>query len=635
MSSPAAPVPSAHPAHAPTAALVLGALGVVFGDIGTSPLYALKECFSAEHGIDPTPENVLGLLSLITWSMAWVIAYKYLSVMMRADNNGEGGILALLALALRGIHDQPRMRWFVIMLGIFGAAMFYGDSMITPAISVLSAVEGLEVATPVFAHWVIPVTIAILTALFLIQRRGTASVGTFFGPVTLVWFASIGAVGIWRISGNPEVLAAANPSHAIFFLLTNPLLGFLVLGAVFLALTGGEALYADMGHFGKRPIRIAWFGLVMPALLLNYYGQGAFVLADPAGLKNPFYLMLPPWGVLPMVVLATAATVIASQAVISGAFSMTRQAIQLGYIPRLEILHTSSRAIGQIYVPFVNWTLFVSVILLVLGFRSSGSLANAYGIAVSATMVIECLLAMVVARQLWKWSPLATWGILGSMLAVDLAFFASNATKFLSGGWFPLLIGAACFTLLVTWKRGRALLGRRLAEQGIPLEPFLESLALSPPQRVEGTAIFMTGSASTVPSALLHNLKHNKVLHERVVFLTVVTHDVPLVPPEDRVQLTRLGEGFWKLEAWYGFKEQPDVQDILDACRIRYGLAFEPMETSFFLSRETIVCAGERPGMATWRDHLFAWMNRNATRATDFFNIPINRVVELGTHVDI
>ncbi len=635
MSSPAAPVPSAHPAHAPTAALVLGALGVVFGDIGTSPLYALKECFSPEHGIDPTPENVLGLLSLITWSMAWVIAYKYLSVMMRADNNGEGGILALLALALRGIHDRPRMRWFVIMLGIFGAAMFYGDSMITPAISVLSAVEGLEVATPVFAHWVIPVTIAILTALFLIQRRGTASVGTFFGPVTLLWFASIGAVGIWRISGNPEVLAAANPSHAIFFLLTNPLLGFLVLGAVFLALTGGEALYADMGHFGKRPIRIAWFGLVMPALLLNYYGQGAFVLADPAGLKNPFYLMLPSWSVLPMVVLATAATVIASQAVITGAFSMTRQAIQLGYIPRLEILHTSSRAIGQIYVPFVNWTLFVSVILLVLGFRTSGSLANAYGIAVSATMVIECLLAMVVARQLWKWSPLATWGILGSMLAIDLAFFASNATKFLSGGWFPLLIGAACFTLLVTWKRGRTLLGRRLAEQGIPLEPFLESLALSPPQRVEGTAIFMTGSAATVPSAFLHNLKHNKVLHERVVFLTVVTHDVPLVPPEDRVQLKRLGEGFWKLEAWYGFKEQPDVQDILDACRIRYGLAFEPMETSFFLSRETIVCAGERPGMATWRDHLFAWMNRNATRATDFFNIPINRVVELGTHVDI
>jgi KUP system potassium uptake protein len=373
----------------------------------------------------------------------------------------------------------------------------------------------------------------------------------------------------------------------------------------------------------------------MPALLLNYFGQGAFVIANPAGVKNPFYLMLPEWGTLPMVVLATAATVIASQAVITGAFSMTRQAIQLGYIPRLEILHTSSRAIGQIYVPFVNWLLFVAVVLLVLGFRTSGNLANAYGIAVSATMVIECLLAMVVAKRLWNWSPLATWGIVGAMLLVDLSFFASNAAKFLSGGWFPLLMGMGCFTLLVTWKRGRMLLSRRLAEQGIPLEPFLASLALSPPHRVPGTAIFMTGDSATVPSALLHNLKHNKVLHERVVFLTVITHDVPVVPVEDRVQLKRVGDGFWKVEAWYGFKQQPDVQEILDNCRLRYGLGFEPMDTSFFLSRETIVAAGERPGMATWRDHLFAWMNRNATRVTDFFNIPINRVVELGTHVDI
>ncbi len=635
MSDTAAEVPQPLAPRLPTAALVLGALGVVFGDIGTSPLYALKECFSPEHGIAPTRENVMGLLSLITWSMAWVIAYKYLSVMMRADNDGEGGILALLALALRGLHHEPVKRWYVVMLGIFGAAMFYGDSMITPAISVLSAVEGLEVATPVFSRWVVPATVAILTALFLIQRHGTARVGTYFGPVTGLWFLCLGAVGIWRIGENPAILAAANPLHAVEFLAANPLLGFLVLGAVFLALTGGEALYADMGHFGKRPIRIAWFGLVMPALLLNYFGQGAFVLANPAGVKNPFYLMLPGWALLPMVALATAATVIASQAVISGAFSVTRQAIQLGYIPRLEILHTSSRAIGQIYVPFVNWTLFVAVLLLVLGFRTSDSLANAYGIAVAATMVIECLLAMVVARRLWKWSRFATVAVIGSMLVVDLAFLASNAAKFLSGGWFPLAIGAACFTLLVTWKRGRMLLGRRLSEQGIPLEPFLESLALSPPQRVPGTAIFMTGSTATVPSALLHNLKHNKVLHERVVFLTITTHDVPVVPVEDRIQLKRVGEGFWKLEAWYGFKEQPDVQDILEQCRIRHGLPFEPMETSFFLSRETVVCAGERPGMATWRDHLFAWMNRNATRATDFFNIPINRVVELGTHVDI
>ncbi len=633
MSSPATPAPVAT-RHAPAAALVVGALGIVFGDIGTSPLYALRECFSPEHGIAATPENVKGLLSLITWSMAWVIAWKYLGVMMRADNNGEGGILALLSLALRGLHHEPRMRWFVIMLGIFGAAMFYGDSMITPAISVLSAVEGLEIATPVFSRWVIPLTLAILAGLFLVQRHGTGKVGAFFGPVTALWFVAIAIAGVSRIGDHPDILQALNPAHAVGFLLANPLPGFLVLGAVFLALTGGEALYADMGHFGKRPIRIAWFGVVMPALLLNYYGQGAFVLANPAAVKNPFYLMLPDWALLPMVALATAATVIASQAVISGAFSITRQAIHLGYLPRLEILHTSDRQIGQVYVPFINWTLFAAVILLVLGFKTSGSLASAYGIAVSATMVIECALAMVVARRLWNWSPFATFGVLGSMLVIDFAFFASNAAKFLSGGWFPLLIGAGCFTLLVTWKRGRTLLLRRMSEEGIPLEPFLDALAVSPPQTVSGTAIFMTSAPGKVPHALLHNLKHNKVIHERVVFLTVVTHDVPVVPVEDRVQLTRLREGFWQMEAWYGFKEHPDVGQIFESCRRQYGLTFEPMETSFFLSHETIV-AGKRQGMATWRDHLFAWMSRNATRATDFFNIPMNRVVELGTHVDI
>ena len=614
--------------------MAVGALGVVFGDIGTSPLYALKECFSAEHGIAPTPENVKGLLSLITWSMAWVIAFKYLAVMMRADNSGEGGILALLALALRGLHHEPRKRFALVTIGIFGAAMFYGDSMLTPAISVLSAVEGLEIATPVFSKAVIPVTLAILTLLFLIQRHGTASVGALFGPVCALWFLAIGSIGVWRIGDHPDILQALNPSFAFLFLWNNPVPGFLVLGAVFLALTGGEALYADMGHFGKRAIRVAWFGLVMPALLLNYYGQGALVLANPAAVKNPFYLMLPSWAVLPMVALATAATVIASQAVISGAFSITRQGISLGYIPRLAITHTSSREIGQIYVPFVNWTLFAAVIVLVVGFRTSDSLANAYGIAVAATMVIECVLAMVVAHRLWKWPPLATLGIIGSMLAIDLAFFASNAAKFLSGGWFPLVIGAAIFTVMVTWKRGRTLLQRRLAEQGIPLEAFVGALAAEPPHRVPGTAIFMTSTLETVPSALLHNLKHNKVLHERVIFLTIVTHDVPMVPVEDRVQLSRIAEGFWKVEAWYGFKEQPDITQVLDSCRLRYGLGFEPMETSFFLSRETVV-AGDRPGMARWRDKLFAWMTRNATRATDFFNIPINRVVELGTHVDI
>jgi KUP system potassium uptake protein len=634
MSSPASPATPPLTPHASVAALALGAVGVVFGDIGTSPLYALKECFSPEHGIAPTPENVKGLLSIITWSMAWVVAWKYLSVMMRADNDGEGGILALLALALRGLHHEPKKRWYVITLGIFGAAMFYGDSMITPAISVLSAVEGLEIATPLFARWVVPLTLAILTGLFLIQRHGTASVGAFFGPVTVVWFVAIAIAGLSRIGDHPDIIEALNPAQAVAFLVANPAPGFFVLGAVFLVLTGGEALYADMGHFGKRPIRIAWFGLVMPALLINYYGQGAFVLANPAAVKNPFYLMLPSWALLPMVALATAATVIASQAVISGAFSITRQAIHLGYIPRLEILHTSDRQIGQVYVPFINWTLFAAVILLVLGFKSSSSLANAYGIAVSATMVIECALAMVVAHRIWKWRPLATFGVLGSMLLIDFAFFASNAAKFLSGGWFPLLIGAVCFTLLVTWKRGRLLLTRRMSEEGIPIEPFLDALAVSPPQAVSGTAIFMTSAPDKVPHALLHNLKHNKVLHERVVFLTVVTHDVPIVPVEDRVQLKRLRDGFWRMEAWYGFKEHPDIGQIFESCRQQYGLVFEPMETSFFLSRETIV-AGERQGMATWRDHLFAWMSRNATRATDFFNIPINRVVELGTHVDI
>ena len=614
--------------------MAVGALGVVFGDIGTSPLYAFKECFSAEHGIAPSPENVKGLLSLITWSMAWVIAFKYLFVMMRADNSGEGGILALLALALRGLQGKPRQRWLVIMLGIFGAAMFYGDSMITPAITVLSAVEGLAIATPVFGHAAVPTAIAILAVLFFIQRKGTATVGILFGPVMVLWFLALGAIGAWHIAQDPAILAAASPHHAVLFLVANPLPGFLVLGAVFLVLTGGEALYADMGHFGRRPIRLAWFGLVMPALLLNYFGQGAFVLAHPAALKNPFYLMLPAWAVLPMVALATAAAVIASQAVITGAFSMTRQGILLGYIPRLAITHTSSREIGQIYVPFVNWTLFAAVVLLVVGFRTSDHLANAYGIAVAATMVIECVLAMVVARHLWKWSSIATFGLVGSMLAVDLAFFASNAAKFLSGGWFPLVIGAAIFTVMVTWKRGRTLLSRRLAEQGIPLEAFVDALSVEPPHRVPGTALFMTSTLETVPSALLHNLKHNKVLHERVVFLTIVTHDVPVVPVEDRVQLKRLADGFWTAEAWYGFKEQPDIAQVLDSCALRYGLAFDPMETSFFLSHETVV-AGDRPGMARWRDKLFAWMSRNATRATDFFNIPINRVVELGTHVDI
>jgi KUP system potassium uptake protein len=618
-----------------TAALVLGAIGVVFGDIGTSPLYALKEAFSPEHGIPLNPDNVMGILSLIVWSMVWVITIKYLVVMMRADNNGEGGILALLALALRETRGRPRLKWTIIGIGIFGASMFYGDSMITPAISVLSAVEGLEVATPVFGPYVIPITLGVLTGLFVIQRHGTGKVGSFFGPITAVWFISIGALGAMQLAKNPVVLAALKPAFAVDFMFAYPLLGFLVMGAVFLALTGGEALYADMGHFGKRPIRIAWICLVFPALLLNYFGQAAFVLANPAGIRNPFFLMIPDWALYPMVVLATCATVIASQAVISGAFSMTRQAIQLGYIPRLEIMHTSERSIGQIYVPFVNWSLYVAVVLLVLGFQSSSSLANAYGIAVAATMVIECILAMVVARLIWKWKQWMVVLVIGSMLVVDALFLASNAVKFFSGGWFPVLIGAGIFTMLMTWKRGRALMFRRLSEQGIPLKPFLEGLDAHPPTKVQGTAIFMTSTLDTVPHALLHNLKHNKVLHDQTVFLTVVTHDVPRVPAEDRVQFDRVLSGFYRMEAWYGFTEQPDIDEILDSVRMRYGMTFDVMDTSFFLSRETVIPTAETPGMALWRDHLFAWMTRNATRATDFFNIPPNRVVELGTHIEI
>jgi len=618
-----------------TAALVIGAIGVVFGDIGTSPLYALQTAFGPEHGIPLHPDNVMGILSLIVWSMLWVITIKYLFVMMRADNNGEGGILALLALALRETRRYPRLRWTIIGIGIFGAAMFYGDSMITPAITVLSAVEGLEVAAPNVSHFVIPVALGVLAVLFMIQSHGTAKVGAFFGPVMVLWFLAIGALGVYRLAANPAVLNALKPGYAVDFLIAYPLLGFLVLGAVFLALTGGEALYADMGHFGKRPIRIAWLCLVFPALLINYFGQAAFVLANPDAIANPFFRMIPDWGMLPMVGLATCAAVIASQAVISGAFSVTRQAIQLGYVPRLEVLHTSERAIGQIYVPFVNWILFIAVVILVIGFGSATALGNAYGIAVAATMVIECILAMVVARLIWKWSMFMVVVVIGSMLVVDSIFLASNAAKFLSGGWFPLLIGSVVFTLLMTWKRGRALMFRRLTEQGIPLKPFLESLDAHPPQKVSGTAIFMTSNPDSVPHALLHNLKHNKVLHEQTVFLTVVPHDVPFVPAEDRVQFERLVNGFYKLEAWYGFKEQPDIDEILNATRVRYGAAFDVMDTSFFLSHETVIPTSDTPGMALWRDHLFAWMTRNATRATDFFNIPANRVVELGTHIEI
>jgi KUP system potassium uptake protein len=631
----AAPRPHLASQRQSTALLVVGAVGVVFGDIGTSPLYALKTAFSPESGIPLTEPNVFGILSLLVWSMVWVIAFKYLTVMLRADNSGEGGILALLALALRGTERDSRLKWTVVGLGIFGASMFYGDSIITPAISVLSAVEGLEVVTPRLTPYVVPIALVVLTGLFVIQRHGTAKVGAFMGPITALWFAAIGAAGIAQIAAHPSVLLAVNPAHAVGFMEAYPLAGFLVLGAVFLVVTGGEALYADMGHFGKRAIRIGWFCLVMPALLLNYFGQAALVLEAPEAITNPFFLMYPQWALLPMVGLATCATIIASQAVISGAFSITRQAILLGYIPRLEILHTSERSMGQIYVPFVNWMLYVAVVLLVLTFGSSERIAHAYGIAVSATMVTEVLLLAVVAWRLWHWSRTAVVVMIGAMLAVDLTFLASNSAKFASGGWFPMLFGAAIFAMLVTWKRGRTVIRRQMSEQGIALEPFLRHLDAMPPERVSGTAVFMSSTADAVPHALLHNLKHNKVLHERIVFLTIVTHDVPRVPEIDRVQVTPILNGFYEAQAWYGFTEQPDIHEILQLCQARYGMEFDLMDTSFFLSRETVIPMAAPPSMAFWRDHLFAWMNRNATRATDFFNIPANRVVELGTHIEI
>jgi KUP system potassium uptake protein len=635
MSAATLPSEHQHALHQPAALLVLGAIGVVFGDIGTSPLYALKEAFSPHYGIPLSQDNVLGILSLMVWSMVWVITIKYLFVMMRADNSGEGGILALLALALREARDRPRLKWTIISFGIFGAAMFYGDSMITPAITVLSAMEGLQEYSPRLEAYVIPFTIVVIAGLFLIQKHGTAKVGALFGPVMVVWFLSLAVIGATNITRNPAVLAALKPAYAVDFLFAYPVQGFFVLGAVFLTLTGGEALYADMGHFGKRPIRVSWLVLVFPALILNYFGQAACVLYDPEAIKNPFYRMVPAWGVLPMVVLATCASIIASQAVITGAFSMTRQAIQLGYIPRLEIQHTSERAIGQIFMPFVNWILCAAVITLVLGFGSSSALANAYGIAVAATMVIECVLGMIVARLIWKWSLPMVGLVIGGFLVVDAIFLASNAAKFLQGGWFPLLIGAVIFALLMTWKRGRTIMFRKLSEQGIPLEPFLEGLVAHSPQKVQGTAIFLTAQPGSVPHALLHNLKHNKVLHERTVFLSIVAHDVPFVPPEDRVQFEQVIEGFYRIEAWYGFKEQPDIDEILAASKARYDFAFDVMDTSFFLSRDTVVPRSDHPGMAMWRDHVFAWMSRNATRATDFFNIPANRVVELGTHIEI
>jgi len=615
------------------AKLSLGALGIVYGDIGTSPLYALRECFHGPHAIPPTPENVLGVLSLVFWSLIVVISIKYLIFVMRADNRGEGGILALMSLLRPPGRGQHNLRWLLILLGIFGASLLYGDGIITPAISVLSAVEGVGIATPAFANSVEPITIVILIALFFFQRRGTGGVGSVFGPVMLLWFLCIGVLGAAHVLREPRVLGAINPWDAVRLFIDNPGRGFLVLGAVFLVVTGGEALYADMGHFGPKPIRIAWFALVLPSLVLNYFGQGALLLSNPGAAAHPFYGMVPAWALYPLVVLSTVAAVIASQAVISGAFSLTRQAVLLGYCPRVRIDHTSAREIGQIYVPSVNWALMVATIALVLGFRSSSSLAAAYGVAVTTTMAITTILMAVVARERWKWSVVSAAGLAAVFLGPDLAFFAANIVKVPHGGWFPLVVAGSVFTLLTTWRRGREILDERLRGELLPIDIFLVDVGQGKVPRVQGTAIYMSRTSEGVPPTLLHNLKHNKVLHRQIVFLTVITAEQPHVPPEECLEVEELGYGIFRVVARYGFMEEADVPELLGTIRFP-GLDFPPNDTSFFLGKETIF-ATKRPGMAIWRERLFAVMSRNARSATLFFKLPPNRVVELGAQIEI
>ncbi|MFO1424346.1 MAG: potassium transporter Kup [Candidatus Competibacteraceae bacterium] len=613
--------------------LTLAAIGVVYGDIGTSPLYAMRECFDGTHALPPTHDNVLGVLSLIFWALTIVISVKYVTFVMRADNRGEGGILALLALTTRNFKGTAQQRGWLIGLGIFGAALFYGDGVITPAISVLSAVEGLHIATPMLDDYVIPITLVILLALFLIQARGTAQVGAYFGPIMVLWFVVLALLGLINLGREPQVLAALNPSYALRFFSVNQWSGFMVLGAVFLAMTGGEALYADMGHFGKQPIRLAWFALVLPAILLNYLGQGALLLHDPTAVANPFYLLAPSWALYPMVILATLATVIASQAVISGVFSLTRQAAQLGYCPRIAIRHTSDQAIGQIYVPAANWALLLAVIGLVIGFHTSSNLASAYGIAVAITMVITTILVLVLARQVWGWNRFKLGLGVVCFLLVDLAFFSANALKIGHGGWITLLIAAAVFTLMITWKDGRKLLNQRLRESAMPLDIFLQSLTHGSTLRVPGTAVFLTSNPNGVPNALLHNMKHNKVVHERLVLLTVTPEEIPRLEDRERVTVHDLGHNTWRIVVRYGFIENPDLPHALALCE-PHGLSFEMMDTTFFLGRATLIPT-TRAGMALWREKLFAGLFRNATRPMEFFRIPYNRVVEMGTQVEL
>ncbi|MFN5047618.1 potassium transporter Kup [Roseateles sp.] len=612
--------------------MTLGALGVVYGDIGTSPLYALKEVFHGGH-VPLSADNILGVLSLLFWTMTIVVSLKYVLLILRADNNGEGGLIAMLALATQAVRDKPRLRRVLMLVGLFGTAIFFGDAVITPAMTVLGAVEGIDVYAPQYHDAIVPITVLVLAGLFAVQRFGTAGVGKAFGPVMLVWFSSLALLGLPQVMANPEVLAAVNPAHALRFCLEYQWIAFVALGAVVLVVTGGEALYADLGHFGKRPIRIAWYGIVMPALVINYFGQGALLLKDPAAIKNPFYLIAPDWAEIPLFVLATLAAIVASQALITAAFSVTKQAIQLGILPRMRILHTSVRDTGQIYVPFVNWGLFVFVLLAVVLFGSSSKLAGAYGVAVTIDMTITTVMTFFVIRYGWRYPlPLCVVAT-GVFFIIDITFLASNMLKLLHGGWFPLLIGIGMFTLMLTWKQGRRQLSQKLREDAIDLRSFLEAVFVSPPTRVAGTAVFLSAEQGVTPNALLHNLKHNKVLHEQNLFVSVKHHEVPWVGFEKRMEVQSLGNNCWQISINFGFKNEPDVPEALRLLE-QHGVQLEEMETSYFLSRD-IVIPTIGSGMAPWREKLFASMHRNAAAAADFLHLPTNRIVELGAKVEI
>ena len=615
-------------------AITLAALGVVFGDIGTSPLYALRQCFLTAH-IAITDATVLGILSLIFWCMMLTISFKYVSVIMRADNNGEGGIMSLLALNLRSTRIADQKKIYLIALGFIGASLFFGDGIITPAISVLSAIEGLSIATPMFNQWLTPLAIGILAGLFLVQRHGTGTMGKLFGPLTLVWFLSIGVLGLWSVMQTPFVLAMVSPHWAINFVVQQPYVAFLTMGAVILTITGGEALYADMGHFGRMPIKLAWFLIVLPCLLLNYAGQGALLLRDPAALENPFYLLIPDWALYPMIGLATAAAVIASQAVITGVFSMVNQAIQLRYLPRLTVQHTSHVERGQIYVPFINWVLFISVVILILLFENSANLASAYGVAVTMTMLCGTVLISILAYGVWRWPmwKVALFSI--PLLLVDLVFVGSTSLKIIGGGWVPILIGAVVYTILMTWKDGRQIVLNRLESDALPMDLFIKSVSMgNETPIVPGDAIFLTGTPNIVPHAMLHNIKHNKVLHERNIMVTVVTRDVPFVSDQERINVEKMDDRFFRIFVYYGFKDQPNIPKALQQAYDDAGVEFNMMRISFFISRDRLIhTVGD--GMAPWREKLFISMQRNTSPVSDFYQIPPNRVVEMGSQIEI